>query len=208
MELQNSIIRQKQNFDIELSSQDFAALSNKWGIKHQRYCYLNIENALRRKIPPLVGFMKTYGEKNIRTIIAGHLSDAIVKLGEDSDMDSFDVEFAVQAILDNRRARVLNFSSIIGFFYLLKSGELEIFGKITPRKILEQFNKYIEKAGRREDEIYRKLEHENNLRDREEWAKNAVSYEQYAKNHNIDTEKYPTMAEYIIAVVSDKITKK
>lgn len=175
---------------------DMAQLCKTFSVDAQRYCALNVEKAIRNGVPTFVSIVNTYGEDGVAALIGGHITDAIVRMGEERDIDPYDVDFISRAICESERFRLLSMASILRFFHLLKCGEFDIYGKVTPRKILEAFRKYAVEQQAKENRIAYEIEQERMHREQEEARKNAVSWEQFCENKGIDLKKYPTMMAY------------
>mgnify|MGYP001638149903 CR=1 FL=1 len=175
---------------------DMAQLCQTFSVDAQRYCALNVEKAIRNGVPTFVSIVNTYGEDGVAALIGGHITDAILRMGEERDIDPYDVDFISRAICESERFRLLSMASILRFFHLLKCGEFDIYGKVTPRKILEAFRKYAVEQQAKENRIAYEIEQERRQREYDEHRKNAVSWEQFAENHGIDLKKYPTMLAY------------
>lgn len=171
-------------------------LCKTFGVPAQRYCAQNIEKAIRSGVPTFALVVRTYGEDGVAALIGGHITDAIVRMGEERDIDPYDVDFISRAICESERFRLLSMASILRFFHLLKCGEFDIYGKVTPRKILEAFRKYAVEQQAKENRIAYEIEQERMHREQEEARKNAVSWEQFCENKGIDLKKYPTMMAY------------
>lgn len=175
---------------------DMAQLCRTFSVDAQRYCALNVEKAIRNGVPTFVSIVNTYGEDGVAALIGGHITDAILSMGEERDIDPYDVDFISRAICESERFRLLSMASILRFFHLLKCGEFDIYGKVTPRKILEAFRKYAVEQQAKENRIAYEIEQERREREYEEHRKNAVSWEQYADSNGIDRQKYPTFMAY------------
>ncbi len=175
---------------------NMAQLCKTFSVDAQRYCALNVEKAIRNGVPTFVSIINTYGEDGVAALIGGHITDAIVRMGEERDIDPYDVDFISRAICESERFRLLSMASILRFFHLLKCGEFDIYGKVTPRKILEAFRKYAVEQQAKENRIAYEIEQERMHREQEEARKNAVSWEQFCENKGIDLKKYPTMMAY------------
>lgn len=175
---------------------NMAQLCKTFSVDAQRYCALNVEKAIRNGVPTFVSIVNTYGEDGVAALIGGHITDAIVRMGEERDIDPYDVDFISRAICESERFRLLSMASILRFFHLLKCGEFDIYGKVTPRKILEAFRKYAVEQQAKENRIAYEIEQERMHREQEEARKNAVSWEQFCENKGIYLKKYPTMMAY------------
>lgn len=175
---------------------NMAQLCKTFSVDAQRYCALNVEKAIRNGVPTFVSIVNTYGEDGVAALIGGHITDAIVRMGEERDIDPYDVDFISRAICESERFRLLSMASILRFFHLLKCGEFDIYGKVTPRKILEAFRKHAVEQQAKENRIAYEIEQERMHREQEEARKNAVSWEQFCENKGIDLKKYPTMMAY------------
>ena len=175
---------------------NMAQLCKTFSVDAQRYCALNVEKAITNGVPTFVSIVNTYGEDGVAALIGGHITDAIVRMGEERDIDPYDVDFISRAICESERFRLLSMASILRFFHLLKCGEFDIYGKVTPRKILEAFRKYAVEQQAKENRIAYEIEQERMHREQEEARKNAVSWEQFCENKGIDLKKYPTKMAY------------
>lgn len=175
---------------------NMAQLCKTFSVDAQRYCALNVEKAIRNGVPTFVSIVNAYSEDGVAALIGGHITDAIVRMGEERDIDPYDVDFISRAICESERFRLLSMASILRFFHLLKCGEFDIYGKVTPRKILEAFRKYAVEQQAKENRIAYEIEQERMHREQEEARKNAVSWEQFCENKGIDLKKYPTMMAY------------
>lgn len=151
----------------------------------QKYCAQNMARAVEKNLPTFARIVGTYGEAGTAAIIGTHITDAILKMGEDRDVDPADVQFIAAAICESERFRLLRFTTVLGFFHLLKCGEFEIYGKVTPRKILEAFRKYAVEAQAKENRIAYELENAAYRIEREESRANSVSWEEYAASKGI-----------------------
>lgn len=186
---------------------DMAQLCQTFSVDAQRYCALNVEKAIRNGVPTFVSIVNTYGEDGVAALIGGHITDAILRMGEERDIDPYDVDFISRAICESERFRLLSMASILRFFHLLKCGEFDIYGKVTPRKILEAFRKYAVEQQAKENRIAYEIEQERRQREYEEHRKNAVSWEQFAESHRIDLKKYPTMIAYFHGKAAEEKAK-
>lgn len=151
----------------------------------QRYCAQNMFKAVADNIPTFGQIVGTYGEKGVSRLIATHITDAILRMGEEADVDHYDVQFISEAICESVRFRLLKVSTVFGFFHLLKGGEFDIYGKVTPRKIMEVFRSYAVNARAKEIHIAEELESRRKAAEREDATRNAVTWEEYARIHNL-----------------------
>lgn len=165
---------------------DLPQLCKTFGTSAQRYCAQNVEKAMRGGVPTFATIVRTYGEDGVAGLIGVHITEAILRMGEDQDVDEYDVDFIAHAICESERFRLLSMASILRFFHLLKCGEFDIYGKVTPRKILEAFRKYAIDQQARENRIVYEMEQEERDREREEARRNAISWEDWAKSQGID----------------------
>lgn len=179
-----------------------AQLCQRFDITAQRYCAKNIEKAVRTGMPTFGLIVRTYGEDGVAGLINAHITDAIIRMGEERDVDPYDVDFIARAICESERFSLLTMASILRFFHLLKCGEFDIYGKITPRKILEAFRKYAAEQKEKENRIAYQIEQERREREREERRKNAIPWEVYAERNGID----PTGG--FMAHIARKVTKE
>ena len=153
--------------------------------KAQKYCAQNMVKAVENNLPNFARIIATYGEPGIAGLINTHITDAVIKMGEEGDVDPYDVQFIAEAITGSERFRTLRFTTVLGFFHLLKCGEFDIYGKVTPRKILEAFRKYAVEAQAKENRIAYEMEQRQAEAERREWAKTRVSWQEWATGQGI-----------------------
>jgi len=165
---------------------DLTQFCQKFGVTAQRFCAHNVEKAIRNGVPIFASIVRTYGEDGVAGLIGIHITDAILRMGEDREVDEYDVDFIAHAICESERFRLLSMASILRFFHLLKCGEFDIYGKVTPRKILEAFRKYAVDQQAKENRIAYEIEREQKAKADEEAKKNAVPWEVWAANNGID----------------------
>lgn len=156
-----------------------AQLIRAYAPDRQYYCDRNLEQAIAKNAPTLALVETTYGEEATITLLYCHVANAIMNLGEESDVITSDLMSVSRAILSTERARTLALASIVAFFHRLSCGEYKIFGRLTPRKILEAFHEYLPKAIERERSAKdmaekARLEAERNLHE-----KSAITFEEF-----------------------------
>ena len=105
---------------------DLPQLCKTFGVPAQRYCAQNIEKAIRSGVPTFALVVRTYGDDGVAGLIGTHITDAILRMGEDRDVDEYDVDFIAHAICESERFWLLSMASILRFFHLLKCGEFDI----------------------------------------------------------------------------------
>lgn len=167
---------------------DLPQLCKTFGVTAQRYCAQNVEAAIRKGVPTFALIVRTYGEDGVAGLIGVHITEAILRMGEDREVDEYDVDFIAHAICESERFRLLSMASILRFFHLLKCGEFDIYGKVTPRKILEAFRKYAIEQQAKENRIAYEIEKERKAKEDEEHRRSAVSWEDFAVAHGINPE--------------------
>lgn len=169
---------------------DLPMFCQKFGVTAQRYCAQNVEKAIRNGVPAFALIVRTYGEDGVAGLIGVHITDAILRMGEDREVDEYDVDFIAHAICESERFRLLSMASILRFFHLLKCGEFDIYGKVTPRKILEAFRKYAIDQQARENRIAYEIEKERKQREDEEHdrliAQERNGWEVFKENNGLD----------------------
>lgn len=162
--------------------------------KVQKYCARNMVKAVEENLPTFSRIVATYGEEGVAALVATHITDAILRMGEDRDVDPYDVQFIAEAICESDRFKTLRFTTILGFFHLLKCGEFDIYGKVTPRKILEAFRKYAIDAQAKENRIAYEKTCREEAEARERAAAEAISWEEFAARNNLPDK---SMTEWI-----------
>lgn len=153
--------------------------------KHQHYCATNMRTAIERGVPTLGQIVTAYSLDAATTLMETHIVDAVLRMGEDRDVDSADARCMAQAICESERFRLLRLSTLIGFFYLLRVGEFEIYGRLTPRKVLETMRKWSESASRAEEQTIAAIEHDREEAQRRAHDKSAISWSEYATSRGI-----------------------
>lgn len=164
---------------------DLPAFATRFTPKVQKYCAQNMVKAVENNLPSFGRIVSTYGEEGVAAIVATHITDAILRMGEDRDVDPYDVQFIASAICESDRFRTLKFTTVLGFFHLLKCGEFDIYGKVTPRKVLEAFRKYAIDAQAKENRIAYEKDCREAEAERERSRANAISWEEFAKKNGI-----------------------
>lgn len=173
---------------------ELPAFTAKFMPKVQKYCAANIVKAVEDDLPTFGRIVSTYGEAGVAKLVGIHITEAIQRMGEDRDVDPADVQFIAEAICESDRFRLLRFPSIFGFFHLLKCGEFDIYGKVTPRKVLEAFRKYAIDQQARENRIAYEKECREADAERDRWAREAreqtgpnplTDWEAYAASHGL-----------------------
>lgn len=164
---------------------DMTRMNRSFGVSNQEYCAENMASAVENKMPNLARFIAAYGKENIAAILGAHITDLMASLGVAKDMSDRDVLVLSRAICNNNRLRMLLFSTVVGFFHLLKVGDIEMYGKPTPRGIIEALNRYAERASVDEQ----RLKKAKNERDRdaeyERHRAESITWEQYCALHNL-----------------------
>lgn len=169
------------------------AFATKFSPAVQKYCAQNMVKAVENNLPTFGRIVSTYGEEGVGALVATHMTDAILRMGEDRAVDPYDVQFIAEAICQSDRFKTLRFTTVIGFFHLLKCGEFDIYGKVTPRKILEAFRKYAVEAQAKENRIAYEKDCREAEAAREQARANSITWEQYAAANGI---KDPSFAAY------------
>ena len=151
----------------------------------QKFCASNIRKAVEEDMPVYGQIVIAYGEAATARLIATHMTDAILRMGEEQDLDSHDIRFIAEAICEGERFRKLRFPSVFAFFHLLKCGEFDIYGKVTPRKILEAFRKYAIEQYAREERMASERDKGRQEEERQRWEREGVSWNEWALSRGI-----------------------
>ncbi len=173
---------------------DFAKFMAKFSVDTQRYCATNMERAVALQLPSFGRIIATYGEANIAAIIKLFIKEAIIRMGEDRDLDPYDLQFIAEGICQNDRIRILRFTTVFGFFHHLKCGEFDIYGHLTPRKVLEVMRKWAENAKQAEERLAAKYEDIHRAEEQERHRAEAIPWSEYARRHGIEE---PDIITYI-----------
>lgn len=137
---ESQIVLSQEPWAIEIrnrygSAENFISI---WSPKNQLAC-IERYNELGH-CPPLVRITRSYGKKISRVFIASQLADAVVYMGEKVDKE--EVMLTSDIIVSDERLMTLTLPTIMVFFNRLKSGQFEIYGNISPRKILQEMQKF------------------------------------------------------------------
>ena len=160
----------------------------------QAVCASNTKRAVENDVATFGRIVATYGEREMAGLISTHIADAIIFMGEEGDVDPNDIRFTAESICSGERFRTLRFPSIFGFFHLLKTGEFDIYGKVTPRKILEAFRKYAERQQAKEDRFAYEKQCREEEAERKARSAGAVSWKEYATLRGIKDRDYMSYA--------------
>ena len=139
----------------------------------------NYQQAIASGVPTLVRLTKSYGEDVVAPLLEVHITSAIIAMGEESDVEPTDIKFVAQAICQSENLRTLNMASVMTFFHKLKCGEFKIFGKVTPRKIMEAMQDYVEIAKEKERKAFADIQKQEEKLAWEKHQQEAVTFEQY-----------------------------
>lgn len=157
----------------------FFAKPDTWG-------FCASDKGLRRAIelddrmPSLTRACRTYGTANVKNLIGAHVSAAIIAMGEQEKFNPFDAQNAAALIVECKRWRHLKFSTVLGFFHALTTAEYKIYGSVTPRKILEVYQQYCERAHEREHEERCRIEKEREEAERAAYEAKCRPWEERA----------------------------
>ncbi len=147
----------------------------------QRYCLNNLPAALAPDGPPtLARVIKTYGDEAATAWIYIHVAECagvMVDEGDRAAMSRDDIERVAQEIATGARGRRLNVASVLAFFAKLKSGEMETYGRLTAKRMLEHWHRYIPIAAREEDRLIAARERAEAEERRRRWAEEAAPEE-------------------------------
>ena len=190
---------------IRKSYGNLPAFATKFSPAVQKYCAQNMLKAVENDLPTFGRIVSTYGEEGVGALVATHMTDAILRMGEDRDVDPHDVQFIAEAICQSDRFKTLRFTTVIGFFHFLKCGEFDIYGKVTPRKILEAFRKYAIEAQAKENRIAYEKDCREAEAAREQARAHSVTWEQYAAANDI---KDPSFAAYLARTSREHIARR
>ncbi len=164
----------------------------RFSVNQQKYCLENVGKAVQGHLPTFGRVAAAYGEKTFAAFINTHLTSVVLKMGEDRRMDAVDMQSVSEAIVESRKGRVLCFTTVLGFFHALKTGEYDIFGQLTPFKIMEAFRKYCDKMAVVEDKLLREREDFERRLEFEKSTRMSVNWEQYAAMRGIKDKDYMT----------------
>lgn len=162
-----------------------AELARVFGIELEQYCADNVGAAIRKGVPPFARIVKAYGVEAVSVLLQAHIVDCLIAMGETRDIEPGDARRMAAAICGNATVRVLNFATVIGFFYRLKTGFYKIYGAVTPRKIAEAFNDYAAQMQAAEQRIYIELEAEAKAEAAAEAERVGMSWDEYRQRHGI-----------------------
>lgn len=116
----------------------------------QAYCDDNLTIAVGASCPTLGLLIASYGHDVIQALVACHITDLMSQMGEQTDMTPDDINATARSMCSSPRLRVLTMASIAAFFNRMKCGEYPIYGRVSPRKLMEAANRYAEAAAERE----------------------------------------------------------
>lgn len=165
------------------NSQDFLITFNP---DIQEYCSENIERICTEgKVPTLVRLSRAYDNRTAEALLVTHLTDAVLNISEQS-IDENEIKLIARTIRADENLRTLNIAMIMIFFKRLKSGHYKIYGAITPRKIMETMQVFYTEARELQKHYNDIAEKTQRERERAEYEKNAITFEEYAKIKGID----------------------
>ena len=158
----------------------------KFNTTQQKYCLDNVRKAVFGHLPTFGRVAAAYGEKAFACYINTHLTAVVMKMGEEQPMDAVDIQSLAESIIESRKGRVLCFTTVLGFFHALKTGEYDIYGRLTPFKVMEAFRKYCDKMATEEDKYLREREEVEAKIAFEKSRTRSVSWKEYAALRRIN----------------------
>lgn len=121
-------------------------LRRTFGVSNQAYCAENMGRAVEVGVPRLSVFIDVYGLDNMASLLGVHIADAVASLSVAGVADAADVGKYSLAVCNNERLRAMRLSTIVGFFYLLKTGAEPLLDKPTPRGVAGALERYADGA--------------------------------------------------------------
>ncbi len=173
-------------------------LIEKFGIANQRLYLKHEERAITSNVPSLRKMLRAYGEDVIMRLLRLHVTEALECIADDGRALPTDVERITMGMVDMPFGQSISFPTILAFFYALKNGDCDIYGRVTTRKVMECFRNWCEKARIRQDRMRDQLEKEREEKRLALPAPKAVTWEEYRALRGI---KEKTCVEYILASI-------
>lgn len=145
-----------------------------------------------RTTPALSELNSTYDESTAATWITIQLADLSEYCGCREKLTGGALEQCAEMIVASYS--YLTVAEMLLFFFRFKSGAYgRFYGAVDPMKIMSSLREFVNEE--RANAI-NKMESEKGERERAEWAKNAITYEQYLKNHPSNSNMGLLLAQY------------
>ena len=173
---------------------DLLKFNTRWSPANLWKIAENVDRSVEAEIPSLIMLMKSYGKEAIMDNLNMHLLAVVNIMGiNKEDFTVQDIRMIAQLITECEAVRTLNYAFLLTFFAKLAQGEYQIYGG-KPYQFMAALQQYAKDAKARQAQLQDKAEKERKKRSEQEAAKEAITFEEYAKAHGI-TEK--SLLEYL-----------
>lgn len=141
--------------------------------------------------PSLNVLSSTYGHSVMLAWLTGQLCDLVAYTNSKHLLPPQHIDMLAQMIAQNYG--YLKCSELMLFFYGFKMGKYgQFYGVVDPMKITIGLNAFLEERSHYLDQI----EKERQRMEREDWAKNAITPEEYCKQHGLPQMNIFELMEY------------
>lgn len=169
------------------------ALLKSFAERNTAYCDNNLQDAIASDVPPLCRLALAYGNDTAIAIISALIASVIIDFGEEMQAGHPETQRVAQLILTSDRFRVLSMATIMAMFNRLRTGEIETFGKLSPRTILQALQRYIPIASEREYLARNEVRKLRKAKADAEYNATAISWEEYCSLRHINPDQNPLM---------------
>lgn len=156
-----------------------AQLSRAFCPRLQSYCDDNLAIAIESSCPTLGLLIASYGPEVIQALVACHITDLVSQMGEQTDMTSDDINATARSMCASQRLRLLTMASVAAFFNRMKCGEYPIYGRVSPRKLMEAANRYAEAAMERESKAREAIDRQEHSAMLDRMEREGITWEEY-----------------------------
>lgn len=163
--------------------------------RNTAYCDNNLQDAIASNVPPLCRLALAYGDDTATTILSTLIASVIVDFGEEMQAGHAEAQRVAQLILSSDRFRVLSMATIMAMFNRLRTGEIETYGKLSPRTILQALQRYIPIASEREHLARLEVRKLQKAKADAEYNATAITWEEYCTLRHINPDQNPLMPD-------------
>lgn len=163
-----------------------AQLSRAFSPRLQSYCDDNLTLAVGGSCPTLGLLIAAYGPEVVQALVACHITDLVSQMGEQTDMTPDDINATARSMCASQRLRLLTMASVAAFFNRMKCGEYPIYGRVSPRKLMEAANRYAEAAAERESKARDAMARQEHSAMLDRMEREGVTWAEYCAIRGID----------------------
>lgn len=132
--------------------------------------------------PELVKLLKAYGERPVLANLK--MFTAYVRMMTDQNWSDTDVQIIANTIANTAEARLMWYSTLIGFFQWLVDGHCPLY-QSKPHNVLVAFQLYAKEALKRQRDMQEQIDEERRKQEYEAHLRNSITWEAYKASRGL-----------------------